>query len=61
MNKLSEDFGSNTSASFAANAPEKVRAVVIPGIGNLEDTLNETPFKEAKRDFSINIDEFCID
>ena len=61
MKKLNEDFGSNTSASFSASAPENVRAIIMPGVGSLEDTLNEAPFKEAVLDFSRSIDEFCID
>ena len=63
MKKLNEDFGSNTSTSFSASSPEHVKAVVMLGVGNLEKTLNEPPFilEEAVSDFSINIDEFCID
>ncbi len=61
--KLSEDLGSNISTSFAASSPEYAKAIVMPGECNLEKTLNEPPFilVEAVSDFSINIDEFCID
>ena len=63
MKKLNEDFGSNTSASFSASSPEHVKAIVMPGVGNLEKTLDNPPFvlTEALADFSIDIDEFCTD
>ena len=61
--KLSEDLGSNISTSFVASSPEHVKAIVMPGVDNLEKTLSEPPFilAETVSDFSINIDEFCID
>lgn len=59
MKKVKEDMGANFSGSFSALAPEHVNKIINPTMGEIEPF--EYKFEEAKKDFSINIDEFCID